>query len=132
MKYTYYYNIQGIRKDAHYLVMQFDRQLSDRYFYRTYKRCHNPKIINLMDAIAHTPNVIRDDSFNGLSTSELILIEGASITARIVPLVNVPEIANQIAKKVQRRFAKGESRQRIKVAELDKYADKLKAKTYGA
>lgn len=136
MKYTYFLSIQGNDRSSHYLVMQFDRQLSGRSYYRDHDFSHPPALVKeLMEALANTPNVIKGDYFNSEprgSGGELIHVDGAEITVKIVPMHNVPEIAKQIAKKVQRRFAKGEGRKRIMLKELDDYAAALKAKTYGA
>jgi hypothetical protein len=66
------------------------------------------------------------------SGGELINVDGAEITVKIVPMQNVAEIASQIAKKVQRRFAKGESRKRVLLKDLDEAAIESNKKTYGA
>lgn len=130
MKYTYNYDIQG-GGNSHYLHIHFDRQLSQQCFYRSHIKetlfTPPPKpVIELMNAIAHTPNVCCDDSKDATSfTSELINVDGTEITVRIVPNRNITEIVNQIAKKVQRRFAKGETRQRVKLQDLQKLADTI-------
>jgi len=134
MKYTYRYDIQG-NGDSHYLHMYFDRPLAASSFYR-----HNddvsPKDRELSDAIAHTPNVLCNDQFAGTgelsgASAELIHVDGTALTVKIVPHRNVPEIAKQIVKKVQRRLAPKESRRRVLKATLDAYVKRLNERTYG-
>ena len=132
MKYTYKYDIQG-GGESHYLCFFFDRQIVPTPFYR-----HRTGVAaaqrELCDAIAHTPGVLRNDrdAWTGrMGNGELILMEGASLTVAIALPKNVPELAKQIVKKVQRRLAPKEGRQRITKKALDAYVKKLNATTYG-
>ncbi len=135
MNYTYRYEIQG-GGSAHYVKLVFDRVLSGNSVYRSgiLREKASPKVCELMDAIADTPNVIktRDNDFTG--PSELIHVSGCEILVAVAPFiggVNIPEVANQIIKKVQRRFAKGENRKRILYKDLEAKQKALNLKTWG-
>jgi len=130
MKYTYCHDIQGNDRSSHYLKMCFDRSLSSEGFYRREADKAPKKIKELLEAIERTPNVLRVDP-DMVGNPGLINVNGCEIVAKIVvPVgkVRVAEIASQIAKKVQRRFAKGESRKRVlhSVIEAKRVANNLK------
>jgi hypothetical protein len=60
LNYTYRYEIAA-GGACHYVRLIFDRVLSDKSVYRTgiLRERATQKVCELMDAIAHTPNVLR-------------------------------------------------------------------------
>jgi len=128
MKYTY--RAEAGTSDALYLKFSFDRQLSDRYRSRgsSVLAPHTPELRDLMEAVARTRHVIASlNPIKDVNYSELIVANGSELTVKCVlfPTAGIPELANQIVKKVQRRFAKGEPRRRIKQKELQAELDRV-------
>ena len=117
MKYGFIYKVHGHQNEYHYLTLLFDRQIVPGSYYRGSSFPGEESVENLLNDISKTPNVIHDEK-PSICGAGLIHVSGAEITVKIVPFNNVGEIANQIAKKIQRRFAKGERRQRISLASL--------------
>jgi hypothetical protein len=119
MKYT-------VKLDGQYLKFNFDRQVSNETIYRSWTMPGSVigpkggvKEKDLCDAIAHTPGVLRSTNNSCVDGVEHIMLQGAEVSVKIITIGNnVREIANQIVKKIQRRFAKGEGRKRVKAKDL--------------
>lgn len=116
MKYTYNVEAQGINKDSIYLKFSFDRIIHRGRAY--YGWDNAPEVVF---AVNNVLGVIP------CSDSGLILADGNKLTAKIavVEAKEIPKIASRIVKRVQRRFAKGESRQRVKRKKLLADIDRL-------
>jgi hypothetical protein len=132
MEYTYCHDIQGNDRNTHYLKMCFDRLLTNGRFYQRQVGTAPEKEQKLLNIIEKTPNVV---PVNAVCYGPgLILVDGCEITARIVtPVgkVRVAEIASQLAKKIQRRFAKGESRKRVLHSVVKARQEANNLKTWG-
>jgi len=135
MKYTYHISLQGGPAGPNYIEFQLDRQISGKYcsFGSDIIGPDSPKLREMLEAISNTPNVVKPVPGDYRSGSGLIVADGTRLLVQIVGCQTrrVPEIANQLIKKVQRRMAKGERRQRIQYKALQTYIKQLNAKTYG-
>ena len=137
LNYTYRYMIQGQGHSSHYIELAFDRVLSNVSAYRIgcLRPADQPKLCELMDAIAATKNVICDpDINNDANHAELIHIGGNSVLVGVAGCFGdkTPvELVNQIVKKVQRRFAKGESRKRRLFKQVEATYKRRNLKTWG-
>lgn len=134
LNYTYRYMVQG--NTSHYVELAFDRILSPVCAYRMncLRPVGQPKVCELMDAIAATPNVIRDPDINAVNHAELIHVTGNSVLVKVAGRFGdkTPvELVNQIVKKVQRRFAKGESRKRRLFKQVEAAYKRRNLKTWG-
>jgi hypothetical protein len=61
-------------------------------------------------------------------------VSGCEVLVATTPFIgsiSIPEVANQIVKKVQRRFAKGETRKRILHKDVEAKQKALNLKTWG-
>lgn len=133
MKYTYERNLGGGHSYLHFI---FDRQISSRSVYRMgmfLRKYASAKEIDLMNAIANTVGVIKTDDEMDCSGSgsELINLDGSNITVKISSLYNIGEIVKQIVKKVQWRYAQGESRKRVSISELQRVIEAKNNITFG-
>ena len=137
MTYTYKHDIQGTEASpTHYLRFQFDRVISVEDVYRCESLIERatPKVVELMDALSKTPHVLPMGGSMSHSNAGHIHVSGCELTVEIVSPtgdVSAVEIANQVVKKVQRRFAKGESRQRVLYKDVVAKQKALNLKTWG-
>ena len=126
MKYTYKVVVEGLDKSSIYLKFCFDRVI---YNGSVYFRSDNnpPEILSALNSV----DGIMPCSGN-FSGSGLLLLEGNELTARImaVEAKQIPKIANRIVKRIQRRFAKGEPRQRVKREKLLADIEKLNKRIF--
>ena len=135
LNYTYRYMVQG--HTSHYVEFAFDRSISPVSAYRKgiLRPAGQTKACELMDAIAATPNVLCDPTLNDNRIhAELIHVNGNTVLVAVAPRFgeHTPvELVNQIVKKVQRRFAKGEGRKRLLFKDVDAEYKKRNLKTWG-
>jgi Holliday junction resolvasome RuvABC ATP-dependent DNA helicase subunit len=123
LKYTYHVDLQGLDRST-YLNFQFDRVLSTQSFYlSTSGRFVPPVELDLLKGVNDVKGVVKGSP--GDYSSSLINVSGNTLIVKIIGVVpsEIPNIADRIVKRVQRRFAKGEARQRVNrekvIAEID-------------
>lgn len=127
MKYTYRIDLQGTARDIVYLKMLFDRTLASGYF--SCGSQYPPELIKAVNQVEGVVTCTLGKTFSG----GLITVNGNELVAKLETLdaKQIPLIASRIVKRVQRRFAKNESRKRIKLTNLQKAIAKLNKQTYG-
>lgn len=129
MKYTYRTSIQGHVGDKYYAYIDFDRQIFNAHHYRDGQTA-TPEQQKILDAVSKTPGVIHSEG-GEQQRCGLILIAGNQIIAQINPHTNIPLTVSGIVKKIQRRIAKGEGRQRVLKKTLDAVTLARNKRTYG-
>lgn len=120
MKYTYRVTTKGRSKDSTYLVFKFDRNLSTQNTYLSTQREQIPyKVRSLLAGVNRVKGVI-SGSAGEFNSSGLIQVDGNELTVKIIAVdsTEIPNIADRIVKRVQRRYAKGEPRQRMNLVKL--------------
>jgi Holliday junction resolvasome RuvABC ATP-dependent DNA helicase subunit len=114
LKYTYHVDLQGLDRSTTYLNFQFDRVLSTQSFYlSTSGRFVPPVELDLLKGVNDVKGVVKGSP--GDYSSSLINVSGNTLIVKIIGVVpsEIPNIADRIVKRVQRRFAKGEARRRV-------------------
>ena len=127
MKYTYRIDLQGNAHDIVYLKMLFDRNLVIGY-----NSSSNDKPLEVIKAVNQVEGVTTC-SLGRIIDGGLIVVEGNELTVKVntVDMKEIPALVSRLVKRIQRRFAKGEPRQRVKLTSLQQAVSKLNAKTYG-
>lgn len=120
MKYTYRIDTQGLSKDTTYLVFKFDRNLSAQSVYLSTKNDQVPKDVQALLAGVNRVKGVISGTTGCFSSSGLIQASGNELMVQIIAVdtKEIPNIADRIVKRVQRRFAKGEPRQRMNLVKL--------------
>lgn len=115
MKYAYGIKIQGTEQSpTYYLCIHFDRILLKGDFFHRHENDGNPKTNALLKNIADTKNVNPD----------FVRVSGSYIQVEVCPF-NMAKTAQYLVKKIQRRVAANESRQRVAVDELNRKVEAL-------
>lgn len=120
MKYTYRIDTQGLSKDSTYLVFKFDRNLSTQSTYLSTQREEIPNDVRSLLAGVNRVKGVISGTVGSFNSSGLIQVDGNELTVKIIAVdtKEIPNIADRIVKRVQRRYAKGEPRQRMNLVKL--------------
>lgn len=109
MKYAYKIEIQGRNNNIHYVHLFLDRVLFHVDTYHGHEHDKAPKAAkDFLASIATAPGV------NG----DFVHLEGSRIEIEVCPF-NIAHTVEVLVKRIQRRFAKGEGRQRVSVQEMN-------------
>jgi len=107
MKYTYTIDRQGLSKELYYVTITFDRTILRGDFYQGHS--FNPSDANiLLDNLAKTAD----------TDGDFVNVRGSNVKVKMSPFAIAKGVKN-VVKKIQRRYAKGESRRRVSAKELD-------------
>jgi len=109
MKYAYQTSTHNDGKAT--VVITFDRVLANKFY-----------SANIMDLISGTPEAVKTllrgiGSIKGIDDADSVRVTGSQLSFNVCPFM-IAKTVERVVKRIQRRFAKDEPRQRIPLSEI--------------